>query len=205
MPRPAIDREPATPATPAQQQRCDRILATAARLGARDALESVRMQDVADQAAVSITTVYRYYPTKHHLFTALLSHYTRSAAPKHPLTGCSATDVTDLMVGICRSMLARPRLARAMITSVNARRAESAAAGDFALRGNILSVAGISRPTSQDTQLALLVEQCAYGVLSWAVMGETTPPQAERDMRRACELLLAPWQGRKRALRPAPN
>lgn len=153
------------------------------------------MQDVADQSVVSIATVYRYYPTKHHLFSALLLHYTRTVGPPHPLTGCPATDVTDLMVGICRSMLARPRLARAMITSVNARRSESTTTGDFDLRANILSVAGISRPAPRDTQLALLVEQCAYGILSWAVMGETTPAQAERDMRRACELLLAPWRG----------
>lgn len=154
------------------------------------------MQDVADQSAVSITTVYRYYPTKHHLFTALLLHHTAAAAPPQPLTGCPATDVTELMVGVCKTMLARPRLARAMITSVNARRAESTAVGDFNLRATILSVAGIARPTPQDTQLALLVEQCAYGILSWAVMGETTPARAERDMRRACELLLAPWRGR---------
>lgn len=151
------------------------------------------MLDVAEQAEVSITTVYRYYPTKRHLFSALLLHYTRSAAPRS-LTGCPAADVTELMVGICRSMLANPRLARAMITSVNARRAETTAAiGDFNLRELILSVAGICEPTPQDTQLALLVEQCAFGVLSWAVMGETTPAQAEADMRRACELLLAPW------------
>ncbi|MEB3034392.1 TetR family transcriptional regulator [[Mycobacterium] nativiensis] len=193
MPRPPGDREAATPRTPAQRQRCERILATAARLGARVGLEAVRMQDVADQAAVSITTVYRYYPTKHHLFSALLLHHTEAAAPAQPLTGCPATDVTELMVGVCSSMLARPRLARAMITSVNARRAESTSVGDFNLRATILSVAGIARPTPQDTQLALLVEQCAYGILSWAVMGETTPAQAAGDMRRACELLLAPW------------
>lgn len=152
------------------------------------------MQDVADQSAVSITTVYRYYPTKHHLFTALLAHYTSAAAPPQPLTGCPATDVTELMAGVCTAMLARPHLARAMITSVNARRAESTGGGDFNLRSTILAVAGITDPAPADTQLALLVEQCAYGILSWAVMGETTPGQAETDMRRACELLLAPWR-----------
>lgn len=152
------------------------------------------MQDVADQSAVSIATVYRYYPTKHHLFSALLLHYTRNAGPGHPPTGCPAEDVTDLMMGICRSMLARPRLARAMIASVNARRSESSAAEDFGLRDGILSVAGIAQPTPADRQLALLVEQCAYGILSWAVMGATAPDQAEGDMRRACELLLAPWR-----------
>lgn len=151
------------------------------------------MLDVADQSGVSITTVYRYYPTKHHLFTALLNHYTRTFASPRPLTGCPTTDVTELMVSICGAMLARPRLARAMITSVNTRRAESTTTGDFNLRGAILSVAGIACPTPQDAQVALLVEQCAYGILSWAVMGETTPAQAASDMRRACELLLAPW------------
>lgn len=195
MPRPPVERDAAVPTTAAQRQRCERILATAARLGASDGLEAVRMQDVADRSAVSIATLYRYYPTKHHLFSALLLHYTRTAGPSHSPTGCPAADVTDLMVGICRSMLARPRLARAMVISVNARRSESPATGDFNLRARILSVAGISRPARRDTQLALLVEQCAYGILSWAVMGETTPAQAERDMRRACELLLAPWRG----------
>ncbi|MUL47553.1 TetR/AcrR family transcriptional regulator [Mycobacterium sp. CBMA293] len=198
MPRTPHDREPATPRTAAQIDRCDRILATAARLGARHGLEEVRMQDVADQSAVSITTVYRYYPTKHHLFAALLFHYTQTAAPPRPTTGRPIDDVTELMVGIVRGMLARPQLARAMITSVNARRAESNVSGDYNLRRNVLSVAGIAAPTAEETQIALLLEQCAYGILSWAITGETTPEQAERDMRRACELLLAPWRRRGR-------
>ena len=196
MPRAPLDREPATPRTPAQIDRCDRILATAALLGARHGLEEVRMQDVADQSAVSITTVYRYYPTKHHLFAALLFHLTQTAAPPGPSTGHPVADVTEFMAGIIRDMLARPRLARAMITSVNARRAESTVRGDYNLRRNILGVAGIAAPTADQTQIALLLEQCAYGILSWAITGETTPEQAERDMRRACELLLAPWRRR---------
>lgn len=198
MPRAPLDREPATPRTPAQIDRCDRILATAALLGARYGLEEVRMQDVADQSAVSITTVYRYYPTKHHLFAALLFHLTQTAAPPGPTTGHPVADVTEFMAGIIRNMLARPLLARAMITSVNARRAESTVRGDYNLRRNILGVAGIAAPTADQTQIALLIEQCAYGILSWAITGETTPEQAERDMRRACELLLAPWRRRNR-------
>lgn len=198
MPRAPLDREPATPRTPAQIDRCDRILATAALLGARYGLEEVRMQDVADQSAVSITTVYRYYPTKHHLFAALLFHLTQTAAPPGPTTGHPVADVTEFMAGIIRNMLARPLLARAMITSVNACRAESTVRGDYNLRRNILGVAGIAAPTADQTQIALLLEQCAYGILSWAITGETTPEQAERDMRRACELLLAPWRRRNR-------
>lgn len=159
------------------------------------------MQDVADQAEVSITTVYRYYPTKHHLFAALLFHLTQTAAPPGPTTGHAVADVTEFMAGIIRNMLVRPQLARAMITSVNARRAESTARGDYNLRRNIFGVAGIAAPTADQTQIALLLEQCAYGILSWAITGETTPEQAERDMRRACELLLAPWRKRPRTRR----
>ncbi len=205
MPRAPLDREPATPKTPAQIDRCDHILATAARLGARHGLEEVRMQDVADQSAVSITTVYRYYPTKHHLFAALLFHLTQTAAPPGPTTGHPVTDVTEFMAGIIRNMLARPLLARAMITSVNARRAESTVRGDYNLRRNILGVAGIAAPTADQTQIALLLEQCAYGILSWAITGETTPEQAEHDMRRACELLLAPWRRRTRTTEERSN
>ena len=171
MPRAPLDREPATPRTPAQIDRCDRILATAALLGARYGLEEVRMQDVADQSAVSITTVYRYYPTKHHLFAALLFHLTQTAAPPGPTTGHPVADVTEFMAGIIRNMLARPLLARAMITSVNARRAESTVRGDYNLRRNILGVAGIAAPTADQTQIATtwmikFTQQGEYGLAS---------------------------------------
>ena len=73
-----------------------------------------------------------------------------------------------------------------MLTSVNMVRAEQPAQGETGLRDLIAEVAG-----TDDLALARIVEQTAYGVLTWAAAGEITADQAEADLRRACALLLA--------------
>lgn len=193
MPRPSAAREAAAPTTPVQRERARRILRVAAHLGADRGLDSVRMADVAAEAGVSLATLYRYHPTKHHLFAALMLEYARELGPGQAADEDDPVEaVAEMMADACRSMLARPLLGRAMIVSINAIRAESQTTG-FDLRGRILAAAGITDPTPDDLQLTGIVEQTAYGVLSWAVMGELTPDEAQDSMRRACRLLLAPW------------
>lgn len=197
MPRIAENRPPAQPTTALQQERCDRALAAAAKLGARHDFEHVQMQEVAAEAGIAIGTLYRYYPSKHHLFAGVLSRNVaalRPSAPSTPPTDPAAA-VADFMAATCRSMLRHPRLARAMINSVNAVRSEAGDESDTTMRDRILHVAGITDPTESDLRLARLVEQCAYGVLTWAVAGESTAAEAESDLRRACLLLGADWSG----------
>lgn len=160
------------------------MLRAAARLGSRLPLERVQMSEVAAEADVALGTLYRYYPSKHHLFAGLLM--TRMAELEAP-TGRGADAVADLLGGACRALLARPLLAGAMITSVNVVRAAQSAQGETTLRDLIALVAG-----TDDLDLARIVEQTAYGVLTWAAAGEIGPTQAEADVRRACRLLLAP-------------
>lgn len=159
------------------------MLRAAARLGSRLPLDRVQMATVATDAGVALGTLYRYYPSKHHLFAALLM--TRMSELEPP-PGRGADAVADLLAGACRALLARPLLARAMLTSVNVVRADQAAQGDTGLRDLIAEVAG-----TDDVALARIVEQTAYGVLTWAAAGEIDPAQAEADVRRACLLLLA--------------
>lgn len=194
MPRPSASREAAAPTTPLQRERAAGILRVAARLGAERGLDSVRMADVASEAGVSLATLYRYHPTKHHLFAALMLGYAAELGPGATAAGVDPIEaVADMMADACRSMLDRPLLGRAMIVSINAVRAESQTTG-FDLRGRILGAAGITEPTADDLQLTGIVEQTAYGILSWAVMGELSAQEAEDSMRRACRLLLAPWR-----------
>ena len=56
MPRVGESRVPAEPSSAGQKARYRRILRAAARLGARDDLERVQMQDVAREAGVAIAT-----------------------------------------------------------------------------------------------------------------------------------------------------
>jgi AcrR family transcriptional regulator len=163
------------------------MLRAAARLGSRLPLDRVQMSEVATEAGVALGTLYRYYPSKHHLFAGLLM--SQVAGLEAPAT-TGAEGVADLMGAACRALLARPLLARAMITSVNVvRAADDGAHGDTRLRDLVARVAG-----TEDLALARIVEQTAYGVLTWAAAGEISPEQAEADVRRACTLLLAPCQ-----------
>jgi len=164
------------------------MLRAAARLGSRLRLERVQMSEVAAEAGVALGTLYRYYPSKHHLFAGLLM--SRMSALEPP-AAAGADGVADLLGGACQALLARPLLAQAMITSVNVVRAGQAAQGgaghgETSLRDLIARVAG-----TDDLALARIVEQTAYGVLTWACAGEISPAQAEADVRRACALLLA--------------
>jgi AcrR family transcriptional regulator len=170
------------------------MLAAAARLGAELGLEHVQMHDVAAQAGVAIGTLYRYYPSKHQLFAGVLGRNVGAlATSERGIPDDPAAAVADFMARSCRDMLRHPRLARAMITSVNAVRSESGGVADTTMRSQILHLAGITAPSEADERLARLVEQCAYGVLTWAVAGESSAAEAEADVRRACLLLLAPW------------
>ena len=183
MPRLSAPRPPARPSTGEQHARQERMLRAAARLGSRLPLDRVQMSEVASEAGVALGTLYRYYPSKHHLFAGLLM--SRMAELEPPSTP-GAEGVAELMGGACRALLARPLLANAMITSVNVVRAGQDAQGDTRLRDLIARVAG-----TDDLALARIVEQTAYGVFTWAAAGEITAEQAERDVRRACSLLLA--------------
>lgn len=195
MPRPRTDREAAAPTTPQQIERTRRILKAAVRLGSAADLDSVRMADVARDAEVSLATLYRYYPTKHQLFASLMIESARAlTVPPDVDADDPVGAVTAMMVASVQNMLARPRLSRAMIVSINAVRAEATRLTPFDLRGHVFAAAGIDEPTADDLVIARLVEQTSYGILSWAVMGEVTPAEAEESMRRACELLLAPWR-----------
>ncbi|MCW2767268.1 MAG: putative transcriptional regulator, TetR family protein [Nocardioides sp.] len=195
MARVGDPRPPAEPTTDEQHARRDRLLRVAARLGSKKGLEHVQMQEIAQEAGVALGTLYRYYPSKHHLFAGVLAGQVAGIGPPAGDVADPVAAVSELVAGACRGMLRRPLLARAMITSVNVVRAESGAQGDVTFRDLIVATAGITAPTIDDLRLARLVEQCAYGVLTWAVAGESTADEAEADLRTACRLLLTPDWG----------
>lgn len=183
MPRLSVARPPARPSTGEQHARQERMLRAAARLGSRLPLDRVQMSEVATDAGVALGTLYRYYPSKHHLFAGLLM--SQMGALRPPAT-TGADGVAELLGDACRALLDRPLLAKAMLTSINVVRAEQSAQGETSLRDLIADVAGID-----DLDLARIVEQTAYGVFTWAAAGEISAEQAEADVRRACGLLLA--------------
>ncbi|MGW0005720.1 TetR family transcriptional regulator [Nocardia grenadensis] len=196
MPRIAEPREPGRPTTMLQHERRRAILRAAARLGAEQGLEHVQMSDIAAAAGVALGTLYRYYPSKHHLYSGVLE----SAVADLPVPVADPADpvgpVADLLESAVTGLLRRPLLGRAMLVSANAVRSAGPVAVDTTLRDRILAAAGIGEPDEADQQLARLAEQCAYGILTWATAGQLSAEQAVADIRRAATLLLAPWVSR---------
>lgn len=62
---------PATPSTPAQRDRCRRMLQAATAMVAGGGEDALQMKELAGRAAVSLATLYRYFPSKDHLLLAI--------------------------------------------------------------------------------------------------------------------------------------
>ena len=169
---------------------CSRSYA-AARLGRSRALDQIQAQEIAAEAGVALRTLYRYYPSKHHVYAAVLTAQIEKLKPPARRSPDAATAVAELMAEACRNVLRYKHLAHAMIVSTQAVRAHSGAMGDRAVRDTILATAGISDPTPAQDRVARLLEQVTFGVLTWTVGGELDPDQAVDDARLACSLLAA--------------
>ena len=196
VPRISDGRAPALPSSPSQKERYRRILRAAAEHGARYGLERIQILDVAKDADVAIATLYRYFPSKTVLFTALLhsqvERLDRAVAQVRP-GQTPAEAVGQLLVQASRRLLERPLLAQAMLQSNNATVAggSPALAVTGAFADLILRVAGIASPTEHDLQLVRIIEQTWYGSLISELNGHIPAEQAEEDTLLACRLLLA--------------
>lgn len=196
VPRVAESRPPAEPTTDLQRDRHQRILRVAARLGADHGLERVQMHEVAKEAEVAIATLYRYFPSKMHLFRGVLRHQVGRIADLPRTAGPPVDAVCELLLQSTRRLLAAPRLANAMMqanNSANAASDDEAGVIDRTFQDLLLRTAGIGEPSAEDAQLARLIQQAWYGVLVSALNGRLSALDAEADIERACELVLGPW------------
>lgn len=202
MPRIAEAREPAEPTSPVQRERRRRILRAAAQHGAEKGIERMQMHDVAKDAGVAIATLYRYFPSKTHLFTALmgdqvdrLAELTVAAHRGTDALDDVGDDVGDLLVRAGHELLARPLLAHAMLQSNNASVAQSGSAVTNIFGDLIMNMLGIEDPDEDQARVVRLVEAAWYGVLISALNGHITEEQAEDDTRFACRRLLTGLAG----------
>ena len=183
-------RAPAQPASDEQQSRRAAILTAAIRLGVAKELDRIHAQEIATEAGVALRTLYRYYPSKHHIFAAVLTEQVSLFRPPAP-TGDPVDDIAALVVKACGGLLQHRHLAHAMITSTQLVRAHSEDADDPTLRDLILQTAGADDPTVEQVRRARLIQQTAFGIMTWTVGGALAVEDALADLDTACRLLAA--------------
>lgn len=197
MPRLSDSRPPAAPSSDGQKARYQRIISVAAELGSRSDFEHVQMQDIAAESEVAIATLYRYFPSKVHLFVAVMKSQVDlvDRARVFPQDGQSPAEAAgDLLIAMTVRMYARRQLSLSMIQSMVF--AESLENPDrehikVAFQDIILRLASWNvDPTEDQRRRAWLLIQCWFGVLMMVLNGSRPRSLAEVDIRRACELLL---------------
>lgn len=188
----------AEPSSPEQHDRRQRILRAASRIGTEKSLERVQMHEVAKAAGVAIGTLYRYFPSKVHLFTAVMAAQVDRLREQvsEPAPGVAPEDaVADLLVQASRNLMAQPVLSASMLHASNTAHVATVADTvhiDSTFREILLRAVGIDVPTAQDVTLVRLLMQCWYGVLQSSLNGRASMADVESDIRLACRLLLAP-------------
>ncbi|MEU8627782.1 TetR family transcriptional regulator [Streptomyces sp. NPDC048669] len=198
MPRTNGERTPAHPTSAKQRQRYARILRSAARLGAEHGLERMQMHDVARESGVAIATLYRYFPSKTHLFAAVMHDQVLrlDAGTPAPPPGTGPVEaVTDLLTGASRQLFEQPLLALAMMQSGNVSHlAEGSPARrtDEILMDLVLRTAGVSDPCERDRRVVRILEQAWYGLLTTVLYERSSAEAAQDGIRLACRLLLGP-------------
>ena len=197
MPRLAEARDAAEPSSLEQRARHGRILKVAAQLGAEKDLERVQMHEVAKLAGVAIGTLYRYFPSKSHLFVAVMvDQIDRMGAvlARNPRADTTPADaVYDALQHATRALLRTPLLATAMIQSnatSNAATIPDVGKIDRHFDNLLLGAAGIDEPTVRQATVIRLVVALWFGLIQAGLNNRTSIPDLDSDLRVACDLLL---------------
>lgn len=197
MPRISDARPPAAPSSQGQKVRHRKMLKAAVKLGSELDFERVQMQDIATESGVAIATLYRYFPSKVHLFVGVMKAEMDDVDPAMFAVGEGQDPVVvtgDLLTTFTRTMTRNRRLSMSMMQSIILSESldcpDRDAIEDTFLE-MLLEISGWAPdPTDDQRRRCWLVIQAWFGVLITTMSGNRPVDMAEADIHRACELLL---------------
>jgi len=174
------------------------MLDAAIKLGSVQDFERVQMQDVATESEVAIATLYRYFPSKVHLFVGVMKAEVDAIDRRALVTGPDQDPVevtADLLISFTRTMSRNRRLSMSMMQAMilaEGLDSPDAVTIESLFLDLLLQICGWgSEATEDQRRRCWLVIQCWFGVLVTTLGGSLSVDAAEPDIRRACELLLA--------------
>jgi TetR/AcrR family transcriptional regulator, cholesterol catabolism regulator len=188
---------PGRPVTEAQRARYQRILDVATMLVTTGGEDALQMSELPALAEVSLTTLYRYFPSKQHLLFAIVEQYLESVlARTHPRGGAS-TSVREraadhLLRGfhVDRKLPQFGSVVRGLTTVTDpAFAAERARIGglhyDIVLRA-------VGPMTPQQREIMQVVMTASDAVIRYWMVGVMTLQEARWQILSACRMLDLP-------------
>ncbi|MFG2961017.1 TetR/AcrR family transcriptional regulator [Streptomyces sp. NPDC048291] len=196
MPRLTEARRPASPSSQRQVARWHRILDVAAVLGARTPYEQVQMQEVADASDVSLTTLYRYFPSKTQLFAAVYAaRVERFVDEEWPAQDGDPVEIVgERLVALTRRLMEHPTLCGSMVRATSANYADpsqpEAPVAESRLYGAILRTLGEKDPSVERVTAVRMLVYGWWGVLFSELSGRTSPGTGRYQVALAARSLL---------------
>jgi AcrR family transcriptional regulator len=191
---------PATPSTPAQRDRYERMLQAAAAVLATGGEETLQMKDLAERAGVSLAALYRYFPSKDHLLLAIsYSRYEgtlRRISAETPHGASARERVTDFLLRVFRAEQRDQQLTAALARVLSDARPEYRQAIDKVdqLHLQVLQQVALDGDPVTDEQcrvLRIVADVLSAATRRW-LAGVSSAAEARFEIRVGCYLLSTP-------------
>jgi TetR/AcrR family transcriptional regulator, cholesterol catabolism regulator len=191
---------PATPVTPAQRERYDRVVDAATEALSAGGQDAVQMKDLAQRAGVSLATLYRYFPSKEYVLLAVsLARYqaaARKVFAEVPQGNTVRERVTSHLMREFRTQQREQRLTAALtqaLTGTTRTYSELIEAVEHLHLQILRHVAAGGGPVSEQQQkvLAVVLDIFSGASRRW-LAGTYSAAEAKFHIETGCELLELP-------------
>jgi len=190
----------ATPVTPAQRERYDRVVDTATEALSAGGQDAVQMKDLAQRAGVSLATLYRYFPSKEYVLLAVsLARYqaaARKVFAEVPPGNTVRERVTSHLMREFRTQQREQRLTAALtqaLTGTARTYSELIEAVEHLHLQILRHVAAAGGPVTEQQQkvLAVVLDIFSGATRRW-LAGTYSAAEAKFHIETGCELLELP-------------